>query len=140
MKNLKKLVLLVLTISFLAACATGTPTKLDEKYIFPDLKQVDRVFSSRIDGWGEIDKQSLFISTSPSKSYLIILRRPNNDIRFASKMSFTDNDSSLDAKFDRIYFFNSLDTITPIPALIDRIYEVKGKEQKKIIRAKILGE
>ena len=140
MKTFKQLVLLILTASFLAACASTTSTKLDEKYIFPELKQVNRVFSSRIDGWGDIDKQSLFVSTSPSKSYLIILRRPSNDIRFASKMSFTDNDSSLDARFDRIYFFNSLDTVTPIPALIDRIYEVRGKEQKKMIRAKILGE
>ena len=140
MKIFKKLVLSILASCLLVACANTAPKELDEKYIFPDLKQVDRVLSHRIDGWGDIDKQSLFISTSPSTSYLIILRRPSNDIRFARKMSFSSSGSSLDAKFDRIYFFNSFDSVDPIPAFIDRIYEVKGKEQKKIIRAKILAE
>ncbi len=140
MKTFKQLVLLVLTTSLLAACASTSSTALDEKYIFPELKQVDRVMSSRIDGWGEIDKQSLFVSTSPSRSYLIILKRPNNDIRFARNMSFSSSGSSLDAKFDRLYFYSSHDSIEPIPAYIDRIYEVNGKEQKKMIRAKINGE
>lgn len=140
MKTFKQLVLLILTTSLLAACASSTPTALNEKYIFPELKQVDRVLSSRIDGWGEIDKQSLFVSTSPSRSYLIILKRPSNDIGFARNLSFSSSGSSLDAKFDRLYFYSSHDSIEPIPAYIDRIYEVNGKAQKKMIRAKINGE
>ncbi len=139
---MKQLILSILVFtlsSLLFACASNSKSELDEKYSFPELKQVNRIFSNRIDGWGAIDKQSLFVSTSPSTSYLIILRRPNNDIRFAHNLAFETRGSSLEAKFDSLKFFNPTDSIEPIPAFIEKIYEVKGREQKKQIRAKILG-
>ena len=138
MQLFKYILCITLSSLFLIACASSTPKELDAKYIFPNLKQVDRVFSNRIDSWGDIDKQSLFLSTSPSTSYLVILKRPSNDIGFARNMSFSSTGSSLDAKFDRIYFSSSTDSIDPIPAYIERIYQVKGKEQRKLIRSQIL--
>jgi len=68
MSFIKKLLSITLLSLILHACASTEPKELDEKYIFPDLKQVKRVISNRIDSWGDIDKQSLFISTSPSTS------------------------------------------------------------------------
>jgi len=140
MNTLKYFIAIVISSVVLVACASSTPKEVNEKYIFPDLKQVDRILSNRIDSWGEIDKQSLFISTSPNTSYLVILRRPSNDIKFARNLSFRSRGSSLNAKFDSLYFTSSFDSVQAIPVFIDRIYEVKGKKQKKIIRAKILNE
>ena len=140
---MKKFILTILSLSLsslLISCANNTVAELDEKYSFPELKQVDRIFSNRIDSWGDIDKQSLFVSTTPSTSYLIVLKRPNNDIRFARNMSFETRGSTLDAKFDTLKFFSSNDSVDPIPAYIEKIYEVKGSEQKKMVRAQILGE
>lgn len=140
---MKKLILTILIFSLsslLIACASNTNAELNEKYSFPELKQVDRILSHRIDSWGDIDKQSLFVSTSPNTSYLIILRRPSNDIRFARNMVFETRGSSLDAKFDYLKFFSSNDSVVPVPAYIEKIYEVKGRDQRKAIRAQILGE
>lgn len=140
MKKLKTLFLIALSSLFLSACASSTPSELDEKYIFPELEQVDHIRSYKIDGWGEIDKQSLFVSVSPSTSYLIILKRPNNDMRFAHGISFDTSSSTIYAKFDKIKFHNIQDNLEPLPAFIERIYEVKGKDQKKMIRAQIKDE
>ncbi len=140
---MKKIILTILCLTLstlLIACASNSAKELDEKYSFPELKQVDRIFSNRIDSWGDIDKQSLFVSTTPNTSYLIVLRRPNNNIRFANNLSFETRGSTLDAKFDSLKFFSSNDSIEPIPAYIEKIYEVKGREQKKMVRAQILGE
>ena len=140
MKKLKYLSTILALGIFLSACASNVTTELDEKYVFADLEQVKHISSTRINGWGDIDKQSLFVSVSPSKSYLIILKRPNNDLRFAHGISFDTRSSSIYAKFDKINIINIQDNVQPLPAYIERIYKVESREQKKMIRAQIKGE
>jgi hypothetical protein len=138
--NLLKLVFTLLLSSILLMACASNPKPLDEKYIFAELEQVDHIKSYRIDGWSDIDKQSLFVSDSPGKSYLVILKRPSNDIRHANGINFSSKSSTIHAKFDYIKFFNNLTEVDPIPAYIERIYKLENRDQKKMVRAKIKGE
>ena len=140
MKTFKLLVTFLLSSTLLLGCASTVASSDKEKYLFPELEQVDYIRSNRVDGWSDIDKQSLFVSTSPSTSYLIILKQPNNDLRFAQGISFDNSGSTIHAKFDRINIINNQNGIDSFPAYIDRIYKIESREQKKIIRAKIKGE
>jgi len=128
--------ILLLCTSLLCACASS-PQTLDEKYIFTDLEQVDRVRISTIDGWSAIDKQSLIVSTSPKTSYLIILKRPHSDLKFAQEIKFDSAHSSVYAKSDRIEIIDRQAGIPPLPAYINRIYKLNDREQKKMVRAQI---
>ncbi|MBT8142910.1 MAG: hypothetical protein HKN88_10450 [Gammaproteobacteria bacterium] len=140
MKNLNKIVVAFIASMLLGACGTTSPTEPDEKYLFPELEQVDRISSYKIDGWGDIDRQSLFVTVSPSKSYLIILKRPNYDLPYAYGIKFNQRSSSIYAKFDSINIIMPSSELDPIPAYIERIYKLENREQKKMVRARIKGE
>lgn len=124
-------------IFFITAC-TSTPQEVEDpnKYIFPELKEVSSIRDYDIDSWSEVDKKSLIVNTSPSKSYLIILRKANHDLKFAHAISF-GKEGRIFSKFDRIHIINTTQDIEPLPAYIERIYKLESKEQKKQIRAKI---
>ena len=140
MKTFKFFVTFLLSSTLLLGCVSTVASSDKEKYLFPELEQVDHIRSNRVDGWSEIDKQSLFVTTSPSTSYLIILKQPNNDLRFAQGISFDNTGSNIQAKFDRINIINNQNGIDPLPAYIDRIYKIESREQKKMIKARIKGE
>lgn len=163
MKNLTHFLLILFAGTFFSACANTassssadntkdsddiatlalektTATEQDEKYLFPELEQVKYIRNHKIKGWSDIDKQSLFVSVSPKTSYLIILKRPSHDLPYAHGINFSSSAGTVYAKFDRIDIINIQDNIQPPPAYIDRIYEVKSREQQKMIRARIKGE
>lgn len=140
MNTFKLLVAFLLSSTLLLGCANSVASTDEDKYLFPELEQVNYILSNRVDSWSDIDKQSLFVSTSPNKSYLIILKRPNNDLRFAQGISFENSGSTIHAKFDRINIINNLNGMDPLPAYIDRIYKIESREQKKMIKARIKGE
>lgn len=133
MKILRNIIL-AFTFVTLSACAS-TPETQKISYEFPELEEVSSVWERNIDGFSVIDKQSLFISNSPSKSYLIILARPNHDLRSAHAIKF-DNKGRLHSGFDSLIIV-SPDTSINIPTRIQRIYKIESKEQRQKIRQKI---
>ena len=133
-------VLFLLLIGVLSACAsTERQTEDPNKYIFPELQEVKSIRDHDIDSWTQVDKKSLIVNTSPNKSYLIILRQTNNDLRFAHAISF-GKEGRIYSKFDSIHIIDSAPSANKLPALIDRIYKLENKEQKETIKATIQAQ
>ena len=53
-------------------------------------------------GWQALDKRTLIVQTSPSRSYLITLKRPSNDLRFAQAIGLTSTGGRVFARFDQV--------------------------------------
>jgi len=127
----------LITTGLLTACASGPVESVNpNKYLFPELEEVSSIREYDIDSWSEVDSKSLIVNTSPSKSYLIILKHPNRDLRHAHAISF-GRQGRIYSKFDRIYLINSMQGVQSIPTYIERIYKLTSREQKNKIRDKI---
>lgn len=67
------------------------------------LEQVDRIHHfGRIDGWRVIDRDTLIVWTTPSRPYLIELKRRSPDIRYSEAIGVTSTAGTTYAKFDSI--------------------------------------
>ena len=75
---------------------------------------VRRVYSAGIDGWRTVDERRLIFYTSPSRPYLVTLRRKAPALRFNPVIGLKLRDRSIDARFDSIY-------IDGFPHQIERI-------------------
>lgn len=122
---------------FLTACASE-PKQLEapNKYVFSDLTEVDVITDWRLDGWTEIDENSLIVRTGPKTSYLLILTRPNYDLKMAQGIIVSTTAGSVKARFDAVSTLRKKDIRYPIA----RIYELEGKQQRNEVKARILAE
>ncbi len=128
---------LALVVTFLvsAPVLAGNQSLLDTKYRFDGLESVDRLSLYRIKSWHALDNQSLIIRATPSVSYLVILRRPVFDLRFAHSIAFTSNGSWVHTRFDTIRVIDRF--AVNMPVSIARIYKLEGKDQRKAVTAMI---
>ncbi len=136
MQALRFLSVLTLGALLLGCAVASSEAKDPNKYVFSELEEVSSIREFDIDSWTEVDKKSLIVNTSPSKSYLIILKQTNHDLRFAHAISF-GKEGRIYSKFDRIHIINSSSGVAPLPATIERIYKLDNRAQKKMIITKI---
>jgi len=132
------IVLLSLIFGFLTACASEPKVSADpDKYIFSDLEEVKIINNWKLHGWVEVDENSLIVRTTPKTSYLLILTRPNYDLKRAQGIVVTTTAGSVEARFDSVSTLNKRGIRYPIA----RIYKLEeGKDQRNEIKARILGE
>lgn len=130
-------VLLISTVmSLLVACASEPKQPIDpNKYVFDDLTEVDVITNWRLQGWTEIDENSLIVRTGPKTSYLLILTRPNYDLKMAQGIIVSTTAGSVKARFDAVSTLRKKDIRYPI----ERIYELEGKDQRNAVKALILN-
>lgn len=131
-----KLKALILSLCMLALAACSSTPVDQNKYVFDDLKEVDVITDWRLDGWTEIDANSLIVRTGPKTSYLLVLTRPNHDLKFSQGIAVTSTAGSVKARFDSVSTLNKKGIRYPIA----RIYELEGKDQRNEIKARILGD
>ena len=128
-------VVLVLIALFSAPVFAKPTSALHEKYQFDQLETVKRFNNWSIDGWSAIDQQSLIVRTSPSTSYLLVLSRRLPELRYSHAIAITSTGSSVYARFDSVRALNRHGI--NIPVSIAKIYKLKGKKQRKLVRAQI---
>lgn len=126
----------IAALSILASTASAGVKMIPEKYQFDDqLPQVERFSRYSIDGWNAIDKRSLIVRTSPSTSYLLILQRDLPSLRFNDAIGLSSTGSQVHARFDTVRVFDR--HFTSIPVAISKIYKLKGRDQRKQVKAQI---
>ncbi|MGI9295559.1 MAG: DUF6491 family protein [Pseudomonadales bacterium] len=113
------------------------PFAVAEKYQFDNLPVVKGFNNWSIDGWNVIDPQSLIVRTSPSTAYLLILQRRSLDLRFTEQIALSSTGSFVHAKFDTVRALDRHHFAVPIS--IAKIYQLKGRDQRKLVKAQILG-
>lgn len=129
-------VILLMLSAILAGCATEPkPPENPNKYIFTDLTEVDVITDWRLQGWTEIDEKSLIVRTGPKTSYLLILSRPNYDLKMAQGIMVSTTAGSVKARFDAVSTLSKKGIRYPIA----RIYELEGKDQRNDVKTRILA-
>ena len=131
---------IALMLALLLSGCTSTLVSLDDKYRFEGLETVKRVSAFRINGWNTIDSQSLIIYSSPKKRYLVILQRPERDLRFAHSLQFTTTGNSVHARFDCVKVKRYGCGPDPIPVPIHSIYRLNSKADIERVKRQIRGE
>lgn len=132
--------LLALVLSILLVSCSGIPPRVDSKYEFPQFKQVDKILSYDVDSWQAVDNQSLVVQTSPSKFYLLILRRPLHELRFAEVIELSSTGPSIYAKFDCVKVYSRHCGPDPIAVSIHKIYALQGRQQVQVAKQQIKQE
>ena len=136
---LKALHSLNLVLIILAIGCVSPPVTLDARYEFPQFEVVESFPTFNLDSWQSVDSQSLLINTSPSRSYLVILKGKSHDLQFAESIELTTTGPTVHAKFDCVKVKLENCSHAPIPISISRIYRLHGKEDitqaKQQIRA-----
>jgi hypothetical protein len=123
MKIYSKIMILLISLMLVSACAAGT-IQMPVRYALDDqLESVDRIYKNRIIDWQYIDNQSLVINTSPGEYYLIVLTIPSYELRFREGISITSSGSYIRAKFDKVVVFDEAHFKNYYP--IDKIYKYR---------------
>jgi hypothetical protein len=107
----------------------------NEKYDLDDqLERVNEIYKYRLDSWQTVDRQSLIVQTGPSDYYLIILRRPSNEILFSESISISTSGSSVRSGFDQVTI---LEADMDYGYLISKIYKLKDSQQAREIKKQL---
>ena len=137
--TLKSVYSLALLLTVLAGCSS-TPTEIDERYTFKQFQQVDKIFEGTdLSSWQYVDQQSLILSKSPKRYYLLVLQRRLSDLRANEAIHISRTSGTIHARFDDVEVVNFSHGINSMPASIARIYELPGKDAVKEARTQILG-
>jgi len=132
---MRRIIIFTFIIVFLApACAT-TPRALPEKYNLDNyLEAVDQIFTLKAPRWEKVDNQSIILEVNWNDYYLLVLRRPI-DMKYSNpKIGIDRTVNSITSGHDRIFVEDSPGSQYYV---IDKIYKLKGKEQKKEIKERL---
>ncbi|MFK7733611.1 MAG: DUF6491 family protein [Pseudomonadales bacterium] len=133
--NLLRNIAVATALSLTNVAANAALKPLPEKYQFDQLPEVERFNRWSIDDYTMVDRQSLIVRTSPSKSYLLILQRKLPGIGFNDAIAVTSTGSQIHARFDTVQIIDRHFSGIPVP--IAKIYKLDGREQRKQIKSKI---
>jgi hypothetical protein len=107
--------LLLVAITASAMTPTGSPVKKITS-------------ASSISGWHAVDPRRVVISFSPTKNYLLTLRRDCHSLNFASSVSVTTSNNTIYAGFDSV-------TVDGQRCGIQKINKLSKAEKKALIEA-----
>ena len=122
---------------FLGACSSQPPSEEDEfNYTFVGLPEVTEIRNYRLSGWQSIDSRSLILSTSPRRSYLLILKRPLSSLTTSEGLLVSSTAGQVKARFDTVSTPRSgLDKV-----VILRMYQLNGSDEVAQVKKVIRGE
>lgn len=109
------LVLPMVSITASAMTPTGSPVKKITS-------------ASSISGWHAVDARRLVISFSPTKAYLLTLRRDCHSLNFAANVNVTTSNNTIYAGFDSV-------TVDGQRCGIQKINKLSKAEKKALIEA-----
>ena len=114
---------LACVVGLLASCVTT-----GRKTMEPGLPVNKIPFADRISDWQAVDKRHLVVSTSPSRSYLLTLRRECHTLSFANRLGVSSSNNTVYAGFDYV-------TSDGQRCAIQRINEITNDERKALTGA-----
>ena len=94
--------LLLGSVTLASTEASDTETRSTESYVAPEL--IDSFnFFGRFDSWSAVDRDTLIVWTTAFKPYLIELRRPSPELRFAHVIGITSTVGKVHSRLDDVY-------------------------------------
>jgi hypothetical protein len=130
-KNMVFHVFMLFIFLFAALSVSATPKPVPDKYNFDGkLERVDKIASFRQITLDKADKQAVILKANGDEYYLLILRKPIDNINLEIGIERTV--PTIISGQDRVVV-NENNT-GPKYYMIDRIYRLKDKEQKEEIR------
>jgi hypothetical protein len=101
------------------------------------LEQVTEIYKYRLHSWQTVDRQSFILQTGPSDYYLIVLRRPSNELMFSEHIAISTTGSSVRSGLDEVTVAHSgiKDSY-----LINKIYKLKDSQQAREIEKQLSGK
>jgi hypothetical protein len=128
----------ILALSLLVSACATVPAGTDEKYNFDgQLEPVTEILKYNLMSWDAIDSRSLILQTAPSRFYLVILIQPADRLVFTESIKITNTGSMVKPGYDKV--------IVPGPPytesfIIDKIYKLEDRDQKKAIKEQLKGK
>lgn len=93
---------------------------------YSNLEQVGQIrLLNRLDGWSRLDDDSIIVWTSPSRPFLIDLKRKSRDLRFAQAIGVTSSAGTVSERFDSI-------VVDGLRYPIKSIYKLDRKTAKEL--------
>jgi hypothetical protein len=86
------------------ASAEVVNTETFNPELYEALEPIDRFhFFGRFDSWSAVDRDTLIVWTTAFKPYLIELRRPSPELRFAHSIAITSSVGIVHSRLDSVY-------------------------------------
>jgi len=129
MKNLSISVLLVMSVSLIAACTGQGRTSAQSETLEQRLAvmgyigrtEVKSINNYKLNGWNVVNKQAIVIKSSPKQHYLLTFARRCQDLSTTEALRI-DSSTNVVTRFDKIVVGPSgMHNHCPI----DRIYELR---------------
>jgi hypothetical protein len=155
---MRRIIIFIFIIVFLASACATTPRALPEKYnLDNDLEAVDQISIFKVSDYENVDYQSIILEADWNKYYLLVLRRPI-DMKYSNLRIDIESTASKDeaVSTEKIIgddFHQAPSNIASIvsgydrivveePAgkwyyVIDKIYKLKGMEQAEEIKERL---
>jgi hypothetical protein len=137
MKMMMKLFAIVALLAMTASCVTTTtaPAALPEKYnLSNELKAVKKIDAINVSNWDQVDKQSLIFTANGGDFFLAVLDRPL-EIDIANQViGIVDQKSTIIAGYDKFFIRTAKGRQY---YLIEKIYELAGRDQAKEMKEKL---
>jgi len=111
------------------ASAEVVNEEIPQAEVYEALEQIDRFhFFGRFDSWRAVDRETLIVWTTRSKPYLIELRRPSPQLRFAHAIGITSTVGMVHSRLDDVY-------VDGWPYRIKAIYRLTAEQARNWKRA-----
>ncbi len=111
------------------ASAEAVNTEIPNTELLEALEPIDSFnFFGRFDSWSAVDRDTLIVWTTAFKPYLIELRRPSPELRFAHVIAITSSVGMVHSRFDDVY-------IDGWPYRIKAIYRLMPEQARNWKRA-----
>ena len=137
MRLQKLLSLVIVSLLFLAACATAPVTGTDKYNLDNQLESIAEITKFNMMGWEEIDRLSFVLQTTPSEYYLFVLNTPSDELPFAENIHISSTGSFVKPGYNNVTVYGVSSTRDYV---IKKIYKFKNYEQVKEIRKQLTGE
>ena len=111
------------------ASAEVVNTEIPETELYEAPEQIDSFhFFGRFDSWRAVDRDTLIVWTTAFKPYLIELRRPSPELRFAHVIAISSTVGMVHSRLDNVY-------VDGWPYRIKAIYRLTAEQARNWTRA-----
>jgi len=121
----------LLTTAVIAVClgsAANAAEETIEAESLQGLQQVDSFTAlAGLHSWTALDEDTLIVWSTPFRPYLLELRHPSNELKFAHAIGVTQFGSRVHARFDSV-------KVRGFVYPIDEIYKLSRDEAKQIAK------
>jgi len=136
MKMMMKLFAIVALLAMTASCVTTTaPAALPEKYnLGNDLKEVRKISAFNVSNWEQVGDQALIFTANGGDFFMAVLDRPLETNIASQVIGIVGQDTDISAGIDKFFIRAAKGRQY---YLIEKIYELSGREQAKEIKDKL---